>query len=112
MKRLIISVLAALTLTLAAFASDGRIREIDIVLTLNPDGSATVCERWDVRVASGTEWYLVRGNLGDIRIPTLSVSENGGQYRYVGVELARYLTDNGLCLEEYLDPGATISPDL
>ena len=33
-------------------------------------------------------------------------------YRYVGVELARYLTDNGLCLEEYLDPGATISPDL
>lgn len=31
-------------------------------------------------------------------------------YRYVGVELARYLTDNGLCLEEYLDPGVTIDP--
>ena len=84
MKLLIISFLAALTFTLAAFASDGRIREIDIVLTLNPDGSATVCERWDVRVDSGTEWYLVRSNLGDIRIPSLSVSENGGQYRYVG----------------------------
>lgn len=31
-------------------------------------------------------------------------------YRYVGVELAQYLTSNGLCLEEYLDPGTTIDP--
>ena len=43
-----------------------EIRDIDITLTLQPDGSALIRERWDVCAADGTEWYLVRGNLGDI----------------------------------------------
>ena len=84
MKRLIISFLFALALSFTALSSDSLIRAIDIILTIKADGSATVSERWDVSVGSGTEWYLVRSNLGDIRIPALSVSENGVQYSYVG----------------------------
>ena len=84
MKRLIISFLFALALSFTALSSDSLIRAIDIILTIKADGSATVSERWDVSVGSGTEWYLVRSNLGDIRIPSLSVSENGVQYSYIG----------------------------
>ena len=84
MKRLIISFLFALALSFTALSSDSLIRAIDIILTIKADGSATVSERWDVSVGTGTEWYLVRSNLGDIRIPALSVSENGVQYSYIG----------------------------
>ena len=84
MKRLIISFLFALALSFTALSSDSLIRAIDIILTIKADGSATVSERWDVSVGSGTEWYLVRSNLGDIRIPSLRVSENGVQYSYIG----------------------------
>ena len=61
-----------------AFSYSPEIRDIDITLTLLPDGSASIHERWDVCAADGTEWYLVRGNLGDIGIGGLSVRDESG----------------------------------
>ena len=73
------AVLLAASLTcLPAFSYSPEIRDIDITLTLLPDGSASIHERWDVCAADGTEWYLVRGNLGDIGIGGLSVRDESG----------------------------------
>lgn len=62
-----------------ASALTPSIRDIDITLTLLPDGTASIHERWDVCAADGTEWYLVRGNLGDIEIGNLAVSDETGR---------------------------------
>ena len=73
------AVLLAASLTcLPAFSYSPEIRDIDITLTLLPDGSASIRERWDICAADGTEWYLVRSNLGDIGIGGLSVSDESG----------------------------------
>ena len=73
------AVLLAASLTcLPAFSYSPEIRDIDITLTLLPDGSASIHERWDVCAADGTEWYLVRSNLGDIGIGGLSVRDESG----------------------------------
>lgn len=64
---------------LPASALTPSIRDIDITLTLLPDGTASIHERWDVCAADGTEWYLVRGNLGDIEIGNLAVSDESGR---------------------------------
>lgn len=73
------SAIAAALLTasvcIPASALTPSIRDVDITLTLLPDGTASIHERWDVCAADGTEWYLVRGNLGDIRIGDLAVSD-------------------------------------
>ena len=77
------SAIAAALLTifvcLPASALTPSIRDIDITLTLLPDGTASIHERWDVCAADGTEWYLVRGNLGDIEIGNLAVSDESGR---------------------------------
>ena len=62
-----------------ASALTPSIRDVDITLTLLPDGTASIQERWDVCAADGTEWYLVRGNLGDIEIGSLAVSDESGR---------------------------------
>ena len=64
---------------LPASAFTPSIRDVDITLTLLPDGTASIHERWDVCAADGTEWYLVRGNLGDIEIGNLAVSDESGR---------------------------------
>lgn len=79
MKKFITTLLAA-TVTLAALAINPQIRDIDIRCTLDQQGSAHITEVWDVTVASGTEWYLVRENLGDIEIKDLAVSEGGDPF--------------------------------
>lgn len=77
--RLLPTVAAALLLsTFTAFSYSPAVREINIGVKLQDDGTALVSERWDVCVASGTEWYLVRSNLGDIGITGLSVSDETG----------------------------------
>ena len=72
-----------LLILLSAFAvpvyGDSTIRDIDIVVDLYYDGSARITERWDVSATSGTEWYLVKGNLGDIVISNLSVTDETGR---------------------------------
>lgn len=78
MVKHIILTIAALLSAVAAFAFEPKIRSIDITYSLQDDGSAQVHERWDVCVASGTEWYLVKGNLGDISVSNLRVSDETG----------------------------------
>ena len=77
------SAIAAALLTvfvcLPASALTPSIRDVDITLTLLPDGTASIHERWDVCAADGTEWYLVRGNLDDIEIGNLAVSDESGR---------------------------------
>ncbi len=56
-------------------------RSINVSVCLSPDGSALVREVWDITIDHGTEWYLVRDNLGAIGISDLRVSdESGRQY--------------------------------
>ncbi|MCR5548484.1 MAG: DUF2207 domain-containing protein [Bacteroidales bacterium] len=84
MRRLALSLISLLAV-LPLSAYEPEIRDIDVRLDLQPDGTALVTETWDVTVASGTEWYLVRNNLGDIRIGDLSVSdESGRRYTTIG----------------------------
>lgn len=78
MKRVALSLLAGL-LCLSAFAWEPQIRDVEIRATLSDDGTARIMEIWDVCVASGTEWYLVRENLGDIRIGDLEVVDETGR---------------------------------
>ena len=75
MKRLLLLVLAALAGTLAVYAQ--AIRDIDVRVVLQKDGSARITQVWDVNVNSGTEWYVPVSNLGKMSISDLSVSENG-----------------------------------
>lgn len=75
-------VAAALAVAIPLLAYDPEVKDLDIKVTLSEDGSARIEERWDVVVASGTEWYLVRENLGDIKILDLSVvDENGNVFK-------------------------------
>ena len=56
-------------------------RSVSISVSLSPDGSALVREVWDITIEHGTEWYLVRDNLGAMEISGLNVSdESGRQY--------------------------------
>lgn len=54
------------------------VRDVAISLNLQADGTANVTEVWTVDVTEGTEWYLVRENLGDIVVEGLSVSDETG----------------------------------
>ncbi|MBQ3711399.1 MAG: DUF2207 domain-containing protein [Bacteroidales bacterium] len=54
------------------------VRDVAISLNLQADGTANVTEVWMVDVTEGTEWYLVRENLGDIVVEGLSVSDETG----------------------------------
>lgn len=85
LRRSALCAAAMLFAAVQSFAVKPAIRDIDIDVLLARDGSATIVETWDVTVASGTEWYLVRENLGDIEISDLSVSdETGAKYVNVG----------------------------
>ena len=67
------------------YAYEPSIKDIDIRVTLSADGTAHIVEVWDVVVAKGTEWYLVRSNLGDIKIQNLAVhDESGTEYTNIG----------------------------
>ena len=78
MKRIVLFFAALLT-SIAAFAYSPEIRNVDIKVLLHKDGSADFTEVWDVTVASGTEWYLVRNYLDDIKISNLTVSDETGR---------------------------------
>lgn len=54
-------------------------QDVEISVSLNKDGSAEICETWELDITQGTEWYLVRENLEDMVISDLSVSDDTGQ---------------------------------
>ena len=85
MRRIIFSLAGLLTAALSAFSYEARVRDIDIQAVVRDDGAIDIVEKWDVCVASGTEWYLVRNNLGDIVIKDFAVNDNvQGPLRNVG----------------------------
>jgi len=65
-------------------AAGQQVRDVLVDVTLTGNGSARISETWDVEAVNGTEWYLVRENLGDISIRNLQVSENGGIFTNEG----------------------------
>lgn len=95
----------------AAFADSPAIRSIDVRVLLEKDGTALVTEQWDVRVTSGTEWYLNRENLSDIEIFDLKVvDEKGREFRNVGkwdVDWSRNKKE-GLCGTVYKRNGVEL----
>lgn len=78
--RLLVALLLAATLPLSAHVQ--KIRSIDITVSLDTLGTASIHEKWDINTGDRiTEWYLVRTNLGDIRIEDFSVvDENGREF--------------------------------
>lgn len=64
----------------AAFAYEPAIHDIDITIRLYDDGSALIHETWDVTVASGTEWYLVRNGLDGSTIDQFSVFDGDKEF--------------------------------
>ena len=81
MRRLF-SCLACVLCCLTATAQE--IRDVDIEVRLQQDGSAWITQHWDVTVVSGTEWYIPIGNLGPMTVEELSVWENGQAFEQVG----------------------------
>lgn len=82
MRRLLTCTIAALVSAGAAIAANWSIKDINIHLTLYNDGSAIVREVWDMSANEGTEVYVPRQNLGDIKIFNFNVSDETGT-RYV-----------------------------
>lgn len=77
MRKLLLSLLSLLPAgVLAAYSP--AVNDIRIDVSLSENGTAHIVEVWNVVVASGTEWYLVRNNLGDIQIQNLKVSDEDG----------------------------------
>ena len=91
MKRLLLTVLAALAGTCAVYAQS--LRSIDIRAVLNPDGSAKITQVYDATVVDGTEMYIPISNLGKMTVGDLTVRENGLAYHYEG---RRWDTDRSL----------------
>jgi len=84
MRRLAI-ILSAFLVSAISFAASPAVRDIDIKVELDRNGTAQITEQWDVVVTEGTEWYLVRDNLGDIRVSDLAVWDEAGlRYRNEG----------------------------
>ncbi|MBQ6762997.1 MAG: DUF2207 domain-containing protein [Bacteroidales bacterium] len=78
MRKLLLTVLAVLAGTWCVHAQS--IRDVDVRVELNPDGSGRVTQVWDVSVVDGTEWYIPIDNLGKMSVSDFSVSENGEEY--------------------------------
>ena len=80
MKRLpiLLLALAAVAFPQLPAAAQNQVHDVDITVTLATDGSAQVREVWDMTLSRGTEVYLGRENLGDIKILDLTVSDETG----------------------------------
>ncbi len=75
MKKLLIVIAVLLSGTAMLFADENKVYNLEITYLLRKDGSARVEEIWEIDAREGTEWYLVRNNLGDIKISEFSVSD-------------------------------------
>ena len=69
-----------LTSVLALPSYSQEIRDIETVVRLSADGSASVVQKWDVTVDDGTEWYIPVDNPGKSYIHDFKVFENGREY--------------------------------
>ena len=79
LRSLILSAFLALAAFAQPAAAQNKVHDVDITVTLATDGSAQVREVWDMTLSRGTEVYLGRENLGDIKILDLTVSDETGE---------------------------------
>ena len=85
MRRFLAFLAAAVLGFGAAAQSVDCIRDVDIRVEVQQDGSAWITQQWDVKVnSSGTEWYMPVSNLGAMTVSGLQVSENGTPYQALG----------------------------
>jgi len=85
MKRILLTIAALAFGAMAAFADDIRYYDVNVVVSLQKDGSAAIEETWKVHAERGTEVYLVRTNLGSMKICDLRVrDESGLQFTDIG----------------------------
>ena len=75
----ILTVLLALLPQVLPAAAQNQVHDVDISVELTDDGSAWIREVWDMTLSRGTEVYLGRENLGDIKILDLSVVDETGE---------------------------------
>ncbi|MBR6423115.1 MAG: DUF2207 domain-containing protein [Bacteroidales bacterium] len=75
----ILAVLLVLPLQVLPAAAQNQVHDVDISVELTTDGSAWIREVWDMTLSRGTEVYLGRENLGDIKILDLSVIDETGE---------------------------------
>ena len=80
MRRLIAAAGALLAAIAVIPLNAQEIRDVDVTVRLQKDGSAHVTQVWDATVVAGTEWYIPVNNLGKMEIVDFSVSENGELY--------------------------------
>ena len=81
--RRVLALWAAALLVLPLSARQ-RVRDLDIKVVLEQDGSAMVTQVWDVDVTEGTEWYIPVQNLGPMTVSDLEVFEGGVAFQSVG----------------------------
>ena len=87
MKKYISLIICLILCATVAAQSVDRIRDVDIRVELQQDGSAWITQRWDVKVnPSGTEWYIPIGNLGPMTVSDLHVTENGQAFEALGTD--------------------------
>ena len=85
MKRLILTVCAAVLCWSAAAQAILKISDVDTRVMLEEDGSAWVTQVWKAHAgSSGTEFYIPVDNLGRMTIGELSVWENGQEFESQG----------------------------
>ncbi len=83
MKKMFLSFAVLLAIAVTASADENKIYSLEINYLLHKDGSAVVTEVWDIDVAEGTEWYLVRNNMRDMELSGFKVhDEKGMPYAY------------------------------
>ena len=80
MKRILLFVISLL-FTINVYAND-TIRDMNIDIYIDSNGTATIKERWDTSISSNkyTEWYKQYFNLGHSEIKDLKVTMNGTAY--------------------------------
>ena len=62
------------------YGKDTTVDNLSILVQLDKNGTANIKETWDIHVGSGiSEWYLVQGNLGDIKIKDFKVTDEDGK---------------------------------
>ncbi len=87
MKRFLAFALAVALGVSGAAQSIKQIRDVDILVELNRDGSAWITQVWNAQAGtSGTEFYIPVDNLGPMTISDLQVSENGVAYESLGTK--------------------------